>query len=237
LRMEKTVERIEKIISIESISKEIKGRNILKNVSFDILRGEILALVGPNGAGKTTTVRCLSGIFNIDSGVINKMEGLDISVMPEKDFFWEKYTGWKNIKICFDYFKGILTREKIEYYINMLGLSGFLTKKVYTYSKGTKRKLSFVLALLSDPDLLILDEPMSGLDPLSRKNMRNLILELNEDGKSILLTSHDLAEVEKLADRVIVMKDGKILVDNLINDTLSKYKSLEDLFFDIVGRN
>nr|WP_255358876.1 AAA family ATPase [Kosmotoga sp. DU53] len=119
----------------------------------------------------------------------------------------------------------------------MLGLSGFLTKKVYTYSKGTKRKLSFVLALLSDPDLLILDEPMSGLDPLSRKNMRNLILELNEDGKSILLTSHDLAEVEKLADRVIVMKDGKILVDNLINDTLSKYKSLEDLFFDIVGRN
>ncbi len=140
-------------------------------------------------------------------------------------------------KNMFDYFKGILTREKIEYYINMLGLSGFLTKKVYTYSKGTKRKLSFVLALLSDPDLLILDEPMSGLDPLSRKNMRNLILELNEDGKSILLTSHDLAEVEKLADRVIVMKDGKILVDNLINDTLSKYKSLEDLFFDIVGRN
>ncbi|WP_255358877.1 ATP-binding cassette domain-containing protein [Kosmotoga sp. DU53] len=88
--MEKTVERIEKIISIESISKEIKGRNILKNVSFDILRGEILALVGPNGAGKTTTVRCLSGIFNIDSGVINKMEGLDISVMPEKDFFLGK---------------------------------------------------------------------------------------------------------------------------------------------------
>lgn len=226
----------ERAVSLKTVSKTIEGKAILQDVSFDVFMNEILAVVGPNGAGKTTTVRCITGILNISSGEIEKRDGLKVSVMGEKDYLWEKFTGFENINLYYKYFGGNLEKEKIDHYVEKLGLSEFLPKKVYTYSKGTKRKFSFLLSLLSNPGLLILDEPMSGLDPISRRNMRELIFELKENGKGILLTSHDLAEVEKCADRFILIKDGKIIADDLVWDALSKYKTLEDLFFDMAGR-
>jgi len=233
--MEETNTR-ERAISLKAVSKTIKGKAILQDLSFNVFANEILALIGPNGAGKTTTVRCITGILNINSGEIEKKDSLKTSVMGEKDYLWEKFTGFENIKLYYKYFGGNLEKEKIDYYTEKLGLSEFLPKKVYTYSKGTKRKFSFLLSLLSNPDLLILDEPMTGLDPISRRNTRELIFELKENGKGILLTSHDLAEVEKCADRFILIKDGKIIADNLVWDALSKYRTLEDLFFDMAGR-
>ncbi|MBB6063379.1 ABC-2 type transport system ATP-binding protein [Thermosipho japonicus] len=231
--MEKRDFRI-KAVAIRKANKRIGEKHILKNVSFDIFMDEILALIGPNGAGKTTTIRCISGIYKIDSGDVEKNHNLRISVMSEKDFLWEGDSGYKNIERVYRYFEGKLSKEKINHYSEKLGLKEFLEKKVHTYSKGTKRKLSFLLALLPDPDLLILDEPMSGLDPISRINMREMIKELKKMGKSVLITSHDLAEVEKLADRFVLIKDGKILADDLIWDILSKYQTLEQLFIDMV---
>jgi len=233
--MEKTYSR-ERAISLKAISKSIGAKRILQNVSFNVFLDEILALIGPNGAGKTTTIRCIAGIFNIDSGEIDKKSSLRTSIMGEKDYLWEKFTGFENIKLYYKYFGGKLEKEKIDYYAEKLGLLEFLPKKVHTYSKGTKRKFSFLLSLLPDSELLILDEPMTGLDPISRRNMRELIFELNRNGKGVLLTSHDLAEVEKLADKFVLIKVGKIITDDLLGEALSKYKTLEDLFFDMVGR-
>ncbi|WP_342279237.1 ABC transporter ATP-binding protein [Thermotoga neapolitana] len=223
-----------KAITLRKINKKIGEKHILKDVSFDIFMNEILALIGPNGAGKTTTIRCISGIFKVDSGTIIKNPNLRVSVVSEKDFFWEGDTGQKNVERFYKYFEGKLSKDMIDYYSEKLGLKEFLSKKVHTYSKGTRRKLSFLLSLLPDPDLLILDEPMSGLDPISRINMRETIKELKRAGKGVLITSHDLAEVEKLADRFVLIKDGKILADNLVWDALSKYQSLEKLFLDFV---
>ncbi|ACI18311.1 ABC transporter ATP-binding protein [Dictyoglomus thermophilum] len=231
--MEKRIS--EKLISIRNLSKEINGKKILKNISFDIVRGEITALLGPNGAGKTTILRCLTGIFNVTSGNIEKVNNLIISVMLEKDLLWEKYSGWENIKIYAELLGRGVEKNDIEVYAEKLGILDFLSQKVYTYSKGTKRKLSFLLALLKNPDLLVLDEPMSGLDPISRKNMRELILDLNQKGKSVILTSHDLGELEKLAHRVILIKEGKILVDDMKSEILGKYRDLEELFLDVIG--
>lgn len=223
------------LISVKALTKELGGNKILKGISFDIVENEIVALVGPNGAGKTTTIRCLTGIYNVDKNQIVKKEGLTISVVSEKDLLWEKETGWKNIEIFREYLGGKLSNNQIEEYAKYLDLSEFLDNKVHTYSKGTRRKLSFVLGLLKDPKLIIFDEPMSGLDPISRIKMRELIVKLNKEGKSIFYTSHDLAEVEKLAHRVMLMKSGEILLDNLKSDILSNYKSLEDLFLEKLG--
>ncbi len=231
--MEKRIS--EKLISIRNLSKEINGKKILKNISFDIIRGEITALLGPNGAGKTTTFLIVSGFYKTDSGNIEKVNNLIISVMLEKDLLWEKYSGWENIKIYAELLGRGVEKNDIEVYAEKLGILDFLSQKVYTYSKGTKRKLSFLLALLKNPDLLVLDEPMSGLDPISRKNMRELILDLNQKGKSVILTSHDLGELEKLAHRVILIKEGKILVDDMKSEILGKYRDLEELFLDVIG--
>lgn len=224
-----------KFISVRSLTKELGGNKILKGVTFDVVEKEILALVGPNGAGKTTTIRCLAGIYDVAKEQIIRKEGLTISVISEKDLLWEKETGWKNIEMFREYLGGKLSNDQIENYAKYLDLLEFLPKNVHTYSKGTKRKLSFILGLLKDPNLLILDEPMSGLDPVSRIKMRELLVKLNDEGKSIFYTSHDLAEVEKLAHRVMLMKKGEILVDNLKSDILSNYKSLEELFLEKVG--
>lgn len=226
----------ERAISLKAISKAIDGKTILQDLSFNVFINEILALIGPNGAGKTTTIRCITGIFDVDSGNIEKKDNLKVSVMGERDYLWEKFTGFENIELYYKYFNGDVEKKKINYYAEKLGLSEFLPKKIYTYSKGTKRKFSLLLSLLSDPDLLILDEPMSGLDPISRKNTRDLLFELKERGKGILLTSHDLAEVEKCADKFILIKGGKIIADGLVWDALSRYKTLEDLFFELARR-
>ncbi|MEF3245651.1 MAG: ABC transporter ATP-binding protein, partial [Caldisericaceae bacterium] len=175
--MEETNSR-ERAIALKAVPKTVDGKKILQDLSFNVYANEVLALIGPNGAGKTTTVRCITGILNVSSGEIEKKDSLKISVMSEKDYLWEKFTGSENIKLYSKYFDGNLEKEKIDYYAEKLGLSEFLPKRVYTYSKGTKRKFSFLLSLLPNPNLLILDEPMSGLDPISRRNMRELIFEL-----------------------------------------------------------
>ncbi|PNS01532.1 ABC transporter [Petrotoga mexicana DSM 14811] len=223
------------LISVKSLTKELGGNKILKGITFDVVENEILALVGPNGAGKTTTIRCLTGIYNLGKDQIIKKDGLTIGVVSEKDLLWEKETGWKNIEIFREYLGGKLSNDQIESYAKYLDISEFLPKKVHTYSKGTRRKFSFILGLLKDPKLLILDEPMSGLDPVSRIKMRELIFKLNKEGKSIFYTSHDLAEVEKLAHRVMLMKKGEIVLDNLKSDILSNYRNLEELFLEKVG--
>ena len=233
--MEKT-NNGKRAVSLNAVSKGINGKAILHDVSFDVFTNEILALIGPNGAGKTTTVRCITGILNVDSGNVAKNKDLRIAVVGEKDYLWDRLTGYENIKLCYKYFNGKLEKDATNYYLNKLGLTEFLSKRAYTYSKGTTRKFSLLLSLVSNPELLILDEPMTGFDPISRRNTREILLELKEKGKGILLTSHDLAEVEKCADRFVLIKNGKIIADNLMWDALSKYNTLEDLFFDMAGR-
>ncbi|MGC8789700.1 MAG: ABC transporter ATP-binding protein [Caldisericum sp.] len=220
-------------ISLKNVSKLIDGKIILQDLTFDIFLGEILAIIGPNGAGKTTTLRIVTGILDANSGVIEKNGNLRLSALSEKDFLWDRLTGYENIRLYCKYFNG--SSELGNYYSERLGLKDYLNKRVYTYSKGTKRKLSLLLSLLLKPQILILDEPMTGLDPISRKNTRDLLFELKENGVGILLTSHDLAEVEKCADRFILINNGKIIANDLVWDTLSKYKTLEDLFFELAG--
>ncbi|MDO5714743.1 MAG: ABC transporter ATP-binding protein [Tissierellia bacterium] len=215
-----------KIIEIRNISKCFEGRPILENFSLSILEGKIHGLIGPNGSGKTTLLRLISGLYLPDSGNIKKY--VNHSMLLEEDYLYEEKTGYENLILFGKYFQYDLKNSMVKDFLPVLDLEGALDREVYKYSKGMKRKLSLLIVILMDKDLLLLDEPTSGVDPISRVQIRNILLELKKKNKTILITSHDLGELEKICDTVTMIKQGKILFEK---DAKSwEGKNLEELF-------
>lgn len=214
---------IGEVVVLESVSKVIGDKRILDSVSFSVNKGEIFSLIGPNGAGKTTTMRIILGLLTPTSGKV-KLFGNDrinfkdylkmISAVLEESILWEKFSGTQNI-LMFSNLLGLdqkLVFKKALEYAQLLHIEKALQTPVHTYSKGMKRKLSLILGLIKDPDLFILDEPNSGIDPESKVDIRNILLMLKQKGKTICLTSHDLDEVQRIADHTAIINKGKIVV-------------------------
>ncbi|GHU34724.1 hypothetical protein FACS1894105_02020 [Clostridia bacterium] len=229
-----------KIIEIKSLAKRFGKFNALNGVDLSVNQGEIRAFLGPNGAGKTTTIRCLLAILRASSGEV-KLFGQDawenavelhkrVAFVPGDVNLWGNLTGGEVIDLFLSLNGGKLDKAKREKFLERFELDP--TKKCRTYSKGNRQKVALVSALASGAELFILDEPTSGLDPLMEKVFQDCVFELKSQGKSILLSSHIMSEVEKLADTISIIREGKIVADGTMSEIAEKAngKTLEEFF-------
>ena len=206
------------------LTKKFGGLTAVSDVTFDIEEGQVYGVVGPNGAGKTTLLRLLTGLYEPDEGKIS-VSGKH-AMLLENDYLYEDKTGLENLKIFGLYF-GYYVKD-YKKYSDSLNITEHLLKRVSTYSKGMKRKLSILIVILINSEIIYLDEPTSGVDPLSRVEIRKIIQKLKEEGKTILITSHDLSEIEKSADYVTMIENGKVVFNEDIDNI--KGTTLEELF-------
>lgn len=217
--------------------KKYKLTKAVQNISFKINKGESVAFIGPNGAGKSTTIKMLTGILYPTSGDINIL-----NYNPSKDrvklsfklgsIFGQKSQLWYHLpaRDTFDLFASIFEIDETKYnkrlnqLIDVFDIGEFVNQPVRKLSLGQRMKCELVASLLHNPEILLLDEPTIGLDIIAKKQLRETIKKLNkENGKTIILTSHDLADIENVCDRVIIINHGKILFDNSINVLKKKY--------------
>jgi len=213
------------ILEINNVTKKFGKFTALDGINLEINKGEIYGFIGPNGAGKTTTIRILLGILQATKGnatIFNKDVWedsveihKDIAYVPGDVNLWDNLTGGEVIDLLVK-LRGGNNKNTQEELIKKFDLDP--SKKCRTYSKGNRQKIALIAALSSDAELYILDEPTSGLDPLMENVFQECILDLKKQGKSILLSSHILSEVEKLCDRVSIIRQGKIIETGTLRD-------------------
>ncbi|MNO35814.1 putative ABC transporter ATP-binding protein YxlF [compost metagenome] len=209
------------VLQMQGVSKIIKGKAIVNELSFDIRKGEIVGLLGPNGAGKTTTIRMMTGLIRMSEGDV-LIEGRSIrndfnkaiahiGAIIENPEFYPHMTGYDNLKQYQRMSDGI-TDSRIDEVVRLVGLQEAMGKKVKAYSLGMRQRLGIAQALLHAPKLLILDEPTNGLDPAGIREMREYMRRIAEvEGISILISSHMLAEIEQICHRAVVIQNGKLI--------------------------
>lgn len=213
------------ILKCDNLKKQVKEKVIVENISFSINKGDVVGLIGPNGAGKTTIIKLILGLIKITEGKVS-INGYDI----EKDFIkaiekvgaivetpdlYMYLSGYDNLKITANNYKNI-SKERIKEVVKSVGLENRIKDKVSTYSLGMRQRLGIAEAIINSPELLILDEPTNGLDVDGIIEMRNLITKLSEQGIAILISSHNLTEIDNLCNRIIAIKNGKIITDDKI---------------------
>lgn len=200
------------------------------NLDLIVERGEIFGFLGPNGAGKTTTIKMLLGLIFPTSGqawvlgnpIGDKKTREKISYMPENPYFYDYMTGEDLLYFYGGLFglKGEALRKKVDELLGIVGLSEHRKKELRGYSRGMLQRIGIAQALINDPELLILDEPTSGLDPIAHREVRELLIRLKEQGKTIFLCSHQLSDVEMVCDRVGIMNRGKLVRTGRLEDLL-----------------
>lgn len=231
------------ILKLTDICKNYGKKNILKNLSFEVKRGEIIGFLGPNGAGKSTTIKIISRLVAPTSGTIelngNKLNGSPVNgydklgVMFEAPAFYNYLSAYKNLDIL-----RRLSKKKSADIDEALSISGLLESadvKVAEFSQGMRQRLGIAQAILTRPELLILDEPTNALDPAGRKEMKTLIKTLSENYQiTIFLSSHLLAEIEQVCSRVIIIHQGEIITSKTMDDLKHEgVTSLEDFFMEL----
>jgi len=211
------------ILSVQALVKRYGGQDVVRGLSFDIRRGECFALLGPNGAGKTTTLRCCLGLVDPDGGEITmcgepvpkaaREARVRVGVVPQMDNLDPDFTVTENLRIYGGYFgiAGAVIQARIPRLLDFAGLAGKGGSPIRTLSGGMKRRLTLARALVNDPDLLILDEPTTGLDPQARHLIWDGLRQLVKQGKTILLTTHFMDEAERLATRLAVIDRGALI--------------------------
>ncbi len=226
----------ERALQVTNLHKKIRKREIIKGISFEVMPGEVFGFLGPNGAGKTTTIRMIVGLIKPTSGTIliggkdirknftEAMRGLGSIV--ENPEFYTFLTGQENLAY-FARMDSSIKKERIQEVTELVGLEKRINDRVSTYSLGMRQRLGIAQALLSNPKLLILDEPTNGLDPSGIHEMRDFIRALaRNEGISVLVSSHLLSEIELLCDRVAIMTDGTIIKTDQVAHLLSSRAQL-----------
>ena len=214
------------VIEVKNMSKNFKNKKLFNDFFLEIEANTVHALVGPNGSGKTSLLRILTGLYEEDGGEV-KIKGSH-AMLLENDYLYEDKTGIENIKLYGLYFGYGL--DNYQKYSDLLEITNDLGRNVSTYSKGMKRKLSLLIIVMMNKEIIFLDEVTSGVDPISRVEIRKLIKLLKDEGKTIVITSHDLSEIEKVADKVSMIKSGELLFTKNIDEIQGE--SLEDLFIE-----
>jgi len=213
----------------------------VRGIDFEVRSGEIFGLLGPNGAGKTTTIKMLLGLISPMAGTIELLGSASrgpatmrrIGYLPENPYVYQYLKPLEFLDLC-----GLLCsmsredrRDKGRAMIERVGLADAVDRPIGKFSKGMMQRIGLAQALLHEPELLVLDEPMSGLDPLGRREVRELIAEQRESGRTILLTTHILSDVEALCDRVAILRRGKVSHLGRLEELLTPgIETLEELF-------
>ncbi len=210
---------MDSVITLERISKQLGGRDILKDVSFAVTQGDIFGYLGPNGAGKTTTIRIFLGLLQATSGKASIL-GQDVSsdeirkrigFVLESDGLYDNMSAYENVAYFARIYGVSQPTERIEKVLGLVGLSDRAKDKVGIYSKGMRQRLALARAMVHDPDILILDEPTAGVDPSGQIEVRQIILDMaHEKGKTIFLSSHNLDEVQRICNRIALIHRGEI---------------------------
>jgi len=222
------------MLECKNLKKSYKQKCVVDNLSFSVNKGEIFAFLGSNGAGKTTTIKMILGLVGIDSGEVKLTENVRIGYSPETPYFPPFLTGSEVL----EYYAGIQKipkkerKTEITKLLETVGLENDKTR-VKKYSKGMLQRLALAQALLGNPNLLILDEPTAGLDALGRLEIMQLIEKLKHSGKTIIINSHILNDIERICDRGIIIKKGVQI--GLWNKSENNTKTLEEIFIDLVG--
>lgn len=210
----------EAVITLDNVTKILAGRQILKNISFAVEVGDIFGYLGPNGAGKTTTIRVILGLFPPTSGkafILGKNVGCDdarekVGFVLEADGLYDNMTAYENLGYyCQIYgMPSALKSKRIDEMLDLVELSDRAGDKVSSYSKGMRQKLALARSMVHEPDLLIFDEPTAGVDPTGQMEVRQILLNLAQRGKTIFLSSHNLDEVQRICNRIALIDQGEI---------------------------
>src|SRR5690606_13637671 len=226
------------ILEVRHLKKYFATQKAVDDISFNLERGSIFGLLGPNGAGKTTLIRMITGIFYPDDGEIilngkpfNANEDiLNIGYMPEERGLYKKMKiGEQAVYLAM--LKGLSRKEATsrakEWFVK-LDMQSWWNKKIEDLSKGMGQKLQFVITVLHEPDLIILDEPFSGLDPVNANLIKDVIFELSKKGSSIIFSTHRMEQVEEICDHIILVNNGRKILDDSIKNVKQQFK--ENLF-------
>ena len=221
------------ILKCENLKKQIKDKVILENISFSINKGDVVGFIGPNGAGKTTTIKLILGLIKLTDGKVyiggydiqkNFIKAMErVGAIVETPDLYMYLSGYDNLKLTANNYKNI-SKKRIYEVIKMVGLENRIKDKVSTYSLGMRQRLGIAEAIINNPELLILDEPTNGLDVEGIIEIRNLIKKLSNEGIAILISSHNLTEIDNLCNRIIAIKNGKIIT----NDSIDNFKTFSD---------
>ncbi len=234
------------MLEIRNFSKSYsKGKNVVENISLKVNEGEIYGFIGHNGAGKTTTIKSIVGILDFKDGdiLIDNMSVKDkpleckkvMAYIPDNPDIYESLTGIQYLNFIADVYK--VSKEQREELIGKYGdrfeLTNYLGDLISSYSHGMKQKLVVISALIHKPKLLILDEPFVGLDPKAAHTLKEIMREVCNEGSAIFFSSHVLEVVEKLCDKVAIIKAGKIVAEGRTED-IKGNSSLEDVFMELI---
>lgn len=234
-------------VEVKNLVKNFGTTKAVKGISFTIDKGEIFGLIGPNGAGKTTALRVVSTLLQINSGEVRIMEHdvkkqsdevrKLISYLPEDAGAYKTLTGRGYLTFIANFFAEKNTRKMVEKGIEIADLGERIDDKVDTYSKGMKRRLLVGRALMTDPKLAILDEPTSGLDVINAQEVRKIIKDTTRKGTTVLLSSHNMLEVEYLCDRIALIDEGIIVEEGKPKALMKKYNAnnIEEVFTRVVA--
>ena len=244
------------MLEIVHLRKSFAQVVAVNDVSFVVERGKLIGLLGPNGAGKTTTVSMIAGLIKPEKGSVliggapllgdTDPKKCQVGLVPQDLALYDELTAYTNLRF-FGALYG-LTGRRIEKAIDaateLVGLADRLKDRVKTYSGGMKRRLNLAAGLLHDPDILLLDEPTVGVDPQSRNAIFENLEVLKERGKALLYTTHYMEEVERLADRIVVMDRGSVIANDTLESLQSKFATadggkatLETVFLTLTGRS
>lgn len=238
------------VLRLEHINKSFGQKEVLKDINFQVNSGEIIGYIGSNGAGKSTTIKIILGLIDDYEGDVfvfgEKIKGqIDykrkIGYVPEISDMYDNLTAFEYIS-----FIGMLygigsdnAVKKGKEMMNVFGIEDSINGRIHTFSKGMRQKLSIITGLLHNPDILFLDEPLSGIDANSVLVFKEIMQGLKQEGKTIFYSSHILEVVEKLSDRILLLNEGKIVIDGAVEDVMKKQSdsSLESIFNDVTGFN
>ena len=210
---------MDEVIKLDRISKRLGNREVLKDVTFSVNKGDIFGYLGPNGAGKTTTIRIILGLMAATAGEasvlgVNTQEDpirQKIGFVLEVDGLYDNLTANENLRYYAQIYDVPQATEKIEKSVRLVGLSDRVNDKVGNYSKGMRQRLALARAMIHDPELLILDEPTAGVDPTGQIEIRQIMLDMvHKEHKTILLSSHNLDEVQRICNRIALIHKGQI---------------------------
>ncbi|MDZ5470866.1 ABC transporter ATP-binding protein (plasmid) [Bacillus sp. 31A1R] len=231
------------VVEIQNVTKKIKGKTIIDNISFTVNKGEVFGFLGPNGAGKTTTIRMIVGLIGMTEGDI-KIAGHSIKkdfeqavrhigAIVENPEMYKFLSGYENLVHFARMSKGV-TKEKIDEVIKLVGLTNRIHDKVKTYSLGMRQRLGLAQCLLHDPEVLILDEPTNGLDPAGIREIRDHLRMLaRERNMAVIVSSHLLSEMEMMCDRIGIIQNGKLVDVQLMTDFVQGTGKAYELEVDV----